>query len=91
MPIRVKAKGQPMPDLQPIIPTEEDVKHPLQSRTMIFNAVLGVLPFVFPRLYSFIAHLPPDSQVQVVSGFFAIVNIVLRFFTSARVSFKKSK
>jgi hypothetical protein len=76
-------------DLQPLIPTEEDVKHPLQSRTMIFNAVLGVLPFLFPKLYSFIAHLPPESQVQVVSGMFAVGNIILRCFTSARIGFQK--
>lgn len=78
-----------MTDLQPLIPTEEDVKHPLQSRTMIFNAVLGLLPFVAPGLYSFIAHLPIESQIQVVSAFFAISNIILRWISKAKIGFSK--
>lgn len=79
-----------MAEIQPLIPScAEEIKHPLQSKTLIFNAVLGILPFIFPKIYSFIVGLPPDSQVQVVSGFFALANIGLRFISKARISFKK--
>lgn len=66
------------------------VKSPLQSKTINFNLVSGVLvPAVWPFLPAqFRQH---DYAAPAVAAWFSLGNIVLRFFSSSAVKLSANK
>ena len=65
-----------------------DWKHPWESKTLICNLLLALLPFVYPPAYQVLHRLPPETLVQVLSLGLCGLNVVLRHFSQSKISWQ---